>query len=180
MGLLPDGERPSNTGKVVLESNAPISSATGTEKGRLTTLLNSLPFWLLSAGFFLGYAGENAILVHEVPFATDMGIPAMAAAVALGFTGGIGGIGKVVLGWLTDKLSTRYVVLICFTIQIETADVDLFYRDVRVRHSNHDTTHAPGYTEWIQPGIGTSRDDIDDQRMVGNLNEGTDCIRRNP
>jgi sugar phosphate permease len=118
MGLLPDGEKQLNAGKVMVEANAQISSATGTEKGRLITLLNSLPIWVLSAGFFLAYAGENAILVHEVPFATDMGVPAMAAAVALGFTGGIGGIGKVVLGWLTDKLSTRYVVLICFTIQI--------------------------------------------------------------
>ena len=118
MGLLPDGEGQSNTRKVTVEANSLISSTTGTEKGRMTTLLKSLPLWVLSAGFFLAYAGENAILVHEVPFATDMGVPATAAAVALGFTGGIGGIGKVALGWLTDKLSTRYVVLICFTIQI--------------------------------------------------------------
>ena len=118
IGLLPDGEKPSEAREVRVEANGAISTTTATEKGRLNTLLKGLPIWLLSGGFFFGIAGEMGILVHEVPFITDMGIPATAAAVALGFTGGMGGIGKVVLGWLTDKLSSRYVVLLCFTIQI--------------------------------------------------------------
>jgi sugar phosphate permease len=117
MGLLPDGEKPSIIDSPIIATPA-ISTAAVVEKGSLTALFKNRSIWLLSASFFLAYAGENAILIHEVPIVTDMGIPATAAAVALGFTGGVGGVGKVVLGWLTDKISTRYMVMICFTIQI--------------------------------------------------------------
>jgi len=118
MGVLPDGEEPSEIKKVPARASTTRSTITGTETGRATTLLKGLPIWLLSGGFFLAMGGQMGILVHEAPFITDMGVSAMTAAVALGFTGGMGGIGKVSLGWLTDRLSTRYVVLLCFTIQI--------------------------------------------------------------
>ena len=57
------------------------------------------------------------VLLHEIPFLTDIGLSATMAANALAFTGAFGGAGKVVLGRLTDWISTRDVVAICFGLQ---------------------------------------------------------------
>jgi len=73
---------------------------------------------LLCFGFSFANIGELAILTHQVSFITDMGISVTAAATALGFTGGMGGIGKVTFGWLTDKISARYVTMLCFILQL--------------------------------------------------------------
>lgn len=77
------------------------------------------PFlWLVSLGFLFCNIGEMAILTHEVAFITDMNISTTIAAVAFGFTGAFGAIGKLGFGWLTDKLSTRYVTILCFALQM--------------------------------------------------------------
>jgi MFS family permease len=59
-----------------------------------------------------------SILTHEVAYLTDIGISATLAAMAMGFTGGIGAAGKITFGWLTSRFSVRYVVMLCFTLQL--------------------------------------------------------------
>jgi len=119
-GLLPDGDRPSEMmEEVILQSSTHyMESGSSQQNGGLTVWLRTLPMWLLCLGFALAHTAEISILVHEVPFITDMGIPVTAAAAALGFTGGMGGVGKITFGWLTDRLSTRYVVILCFLFQL--------------------------------------------------------------
>jgi sugar phosphate permease len=119
MGMFPDGDESSGAFEsAVLESQVTVASAVNQDQRRLPIWLRSLPLWLLSAGFTLAQIGEMSILIHEVPFITDMGISAGTAAVALGSTGGMGGLGKIVFGWLTDRISTRYVTLLCFLLQL--------------------------------------------------------------
>jgi MFS family permease len=120
-GLYPDGDKPPETSQLDTVTVA----ANGTEKlinsphteGSTSWIGN--PFlWLVSLGFLFCNIGEMAILTHEVAFITDMSISATVAAVAFGFTGAFGAIGKLGFGWLTDKFSTRYVTMLCFALQM--------------------------------------------------------------
>ncbi len=121
MGLLPDGDqlavaKPNATTK--LPATNRIGTATGAGQVGLSSALRSLPLWLLCLGFGLVQLSEMSIMLHEASFITDMGIPVTTAAAALGFTGGVGGLGKLAFGWLADKLSTRYVTILCFAVQL--------------------------------------------------------------
>ena len=80
-------------------------------------LLASPPFLLISAAFFLTYFGTMSVLLHECKMLTSLGISSKTAALAVGLTGGIGGAGKFVLGWLCDRLPVRYVTLGCFALE---------------------------------------------------------------
>jgi len=73
--------------------------------------------WLLCIGMGTCLIGEMSIMNHEAAFITDMGIPAAQAAAAISFTGGMGAIGKITFGRLCDKLSARYVIILCFLLQ---------------------------------------------------------------
>ncbi len=125
MGLLPDGDRMPDRMLELKEDpkadpstiNA-VASISSPERSGRATWLRSLPLWLLCLGFTLAQIGEMSILIHEVSFITDIGISAAAAATAFGLTGGMGGIGKIAFGWLTDKVSVRYVTMLCFVLQL--------------------------------------------------------------
>ncbi|MFH1141615.1 MAG: MFS transporter [Chloroflexota bacterium] len=121
MGLLPDGDQPSEIREHVVAKSSgarTVESSSTLERRGLAEQFRSLPLWLLCLGFVLAQIGEMSIVLHEVAFITDMGISVTIAATALGFTGGIGGVGKVVFGWLTDRISTRYVTMLCFGLQL--------------------------------------------------------------
>lgn len=121
MGLLPDGDRRPEQKEDPIASPASASvveASSSPEPSGRATWMRSLPLWLLCLGFALAQIGEMSILIHEVSFITDIGISATAAATALGFTGGMGGIGKIAFGWLTDKVSARYVTMLCFLLQL--------------------------------------------------------------
>lgn len=112
-GLLPDGDLPAPQ---VERAAAPAHPHVG--QGGSKRWISSASMWLLCVGFALAQIGEMSILIHEVAFITDIGISATAAAAAFGLTGGMGGIGKVIFGWLTDKISARYVTMLCFGLQL--------------------------------------------------------------
>ncbi|MFH1382193.1 MAG: MFS transporter [Chloroflexota bacterium] len=120
MGLLPDGETRSelNTAAIKAVSSAPPKPTSPPKRGGMPPWLTSLPLWLLCLSFTLAQIGEIAIITHEASFFVDMGIAATAAASALGFTGAMGGVGRLVFGWLVDRMSTRYVVLLSFAMQL--------------------------------------------------------------
>ena len=121
MGLMPDGNKPSEMKESPVRE-VPINHAAelagNSEPSTTAIWIRSLPVWLLSLSFTLAQIGEISILIHEIPLITDLGISVTAAAAALAFTGGMGGIGKIAFGWLTDKLSTRYVTVLCFALQM--------------------------------------------------------------
>jgi len=56
------------------------------------------------------------ILVHIVPFATDLEISSSAAAGILSAIGGASILGKVVFGRMGDKIGNRNVYIICFVL----------------------------------------------------------------
>ena len=121
MGLHPDGDEPPE----VLQPDAskadaagPVNQTGSPEASGLKNWLKRPSLWFLCLGFCLACIGQISILTHEVAFLTDIGIPATVAAVALGFTGGMGAVGKITFGWLTSRFSVRYVAMSCFALQL--------------------------------------------------------------
>jgi MFS transporter, OFA family, oxalate/formate antiporter len=87
--------------------------------------IRSKPFWMVGFAFLLyGYFYEVAA-VHIVPYATDLGISAVAAATILTVIGVTGTIGRLTLGIVGEKrgnLNTAFISCLlmglCFVILI--------------------------------------------------------------
>ncbi len=79
--------------------------------------LRSRTFWCLAASFFLAPMAQLGVLQHQVPLIMDAGVSQATAAIALGLTAGIGGLGKLSFGRLSEIMPFRYVVTLCFALQ---------------------------------------------------------------
>ncbi len=84
----------------------------------LISYLKNPAVWLAGISFALIGIGDNGVAMHEVSFITDMKIPAVVAASALGFTFGIGAINRLSSGWLAERVSSRYVSILFLIIEI--------------------------------------------------------------
>jgi sugar phosphate permease len=119
MGLLPDGEQPVAVTASELATNPAEASAGPVElEWTTSTALRTMPYWLMLVAFFLANMAIAGVLQHEKKFLEDVGIAEATAAFALGFTGGIGGVGKLTFGFLADKITAKIGVLICFALQL--------------------------------------------------------------
>jgi sugar phosphate permease len=107
MGLLPDGEKADNF------REDPPSEPIWTAGEALRTPL----FWMASLGLFLVYGTVFGTLSHQVPFLRDMGISSARAATLFSITAAVALVGKLIIGYLMDKLPPRTVVSSCFLLQ---------------------------------------------------------------
>jgi len=119
LGLSPDGDRPADINKTMNsrppeQSNIAQSSKIANNTG-LASLIKRRSLWLICFCFAFIGIGYSVVVNHEVSFMTDMNVSATVAASALGFTVGLTAIASLASGWLADKLSSRYV-LILFTL----------------------------------------------------------------
>ncbi len=74
-------------------------------------------FWYLFLAFFLTPFAQMGVLQHQVPMIMGTGASEVMAAYALGVTAGIGGLGKLVFGRISESYSFRRVVIFCFGMQ---------------------------------------------------------------
>lgn len=74
-------------------------------------------FWKMVALFSLSYLPLGTMLVQQVPFLTDMGIPPRQAAWILSLTATMGMIGKFSWGYFFDKMQGRHAVASAIAIQ---------------------------------------------------------------
>jgi MFS family permease len=82
----------------------------------LKEAVSTRQFWLVSSMVFcLGFC-LYVILVHIAPHATDLGFSAATAANILATIGGVGVIGRVVLGGAGDRIGNRQVFIIGFVL----------------------------------------------------------------
>ena len=111
IGTLPDGIKS-------------VSNETGTEELRRedNTQLAGLSllqasktgsFWLLGAIWLLYSFCYLLVLTHIVPHATDIGIPAMEAAVILSLMGGSNIAGRLLMGRISDSMGRKATAIIC-------------------------------------------------------------------
>jgi MFS family permease len=61
-------------------------------------------FWILTASFTLVVMAEMSVFVHQVAYALDRGVNAIAAASSLGILGIASILGRFFFGWLSDRL----------------------------------------------------------------------------
>ena len=122
MGLLPDGERPVavEAGAAAELATSPAEESAGADEPRWTTstAIRTMPYWLALAAFFLVGMAIAGVLQHEKQFFEDVGIATSTAALAVGLTGGMGGVGKLTFGFLADRISAKRAALLCFALQI--------------------------------------------------------------
>lgn len=129
MGLLPDGAA------VLNQSGDPHASelTTSKEPGRPVATFTSATYWLVSIVFFLANIALSGVLQHEVSFLTNEAImPFSIASLALGLTGGIGALGKLAFGYLSDRISSRYAIMLCFGLQAVGVSLLMFAREVTI------------------------------------------------
>jgi sugar phosphate permease len=118
MGLLPDGE------KRAQETNSdsgqrPDSPFSGhaMEGWPFRAAIRSRAFAFTAIAFFFAPLAQMGVLQHQIPMILDIGISKAAAAMALGLTSGLGGLGKLAFGRLTEIIPVRYAPMICFGLQ---------------------------------------------------------------
>ncbi len=64
-------------------------------------------FWMILLSGALGSLAMQMIMIHLVPHVTDVGISAAVGATMLGIIGLTNIIGKVVMGWLADRIGAK-------------------------------------------------------------------------
>ena len=113
IGLSPDGTK-SNHGEIVVpdkkDNDKPVSLS-------LSEALGTRNFWALSVVWLSFSTCLHLLLTHIVPHITDMGIPASEAAIILGLIGIISIPGRLMVGWVSDKMSRKKSAVTCALIQ---------------------------------------------------------------
>jgi MFS family permease len=112
MGLLADGK------------GVPLKS----DKWTLGSLLRMPAFWFVALLHLLYMFGHASIFQHGFSLFTDKGIPAMTAGTMIGVLGLFSLSGKVVLGYLSDRISVRYVMMIALALAA-TSILPLFWAE---------------------------------------------------
>ena len=70
-------------------------------------------FWLFGFLQFCFFSCLQVVLVHINPYAVDIGIPALSAASIVSFISVFSTVGRIVAGFLSDKLGGRPVLVFC-------------------------------------------------------------------
>lgn len=108
MGLRPDGA----------SEAAEIKAQTYKRGLTLRESLHTPAFWLISISFLLSQFSLVGVMQTQVPYLQDTGFPVVQASGALGFVGLGTTIGKLLFGWLCDRIKPKYVCAIGLGLQV--------------------------------------------------------------
>ena len=76
--------------------------------------LRTARFWILSSSFLIAAATTGGVLAHLVPLLEDRGVPAQVATDVLGVSGAALIVGRILSGFLLDRIHARYVAALFF------------------------------------------------------------------
>jgi len=114
IGLLPygiaSGGEKENSGRIVtqeIEEGSTLRQAVGT-----------IPFWLLLVIFISLLISLQMVMVHLIPYSTDIGIDKKVSAIFLGLLGGCSIPGRLIIGIIADRIGGKNALLICISAQI--------------------------------------------------------------
>ncbi|MCP4681743.1 MAG: MFS transporter [Desulfobacterales bacterium] len=113
MGLAPLGEGEAAPGPGAKGAGAP---PVQTQDFTLPEAFKTGAFWIYSLAITLMFMGFFMAQVNMVPHATDMGVPAAAAALALGIASGFNAFGRLFMGGVSDKIGTKRSFYICLVV----------------------------------------------------------------
>jgi MFS family permease len=107
LGLAPYGDRAAPV-------PAPMRGAGGSVKLAIETLQFAMTrpmFWVLFVTFAIcGFTTNGLVQSHFIPLCLDQGMPELAAAGVLAMMGGFDFFGTICAGWLSDRLSSRWLL----------------------------------------------------------------------
>ena len=84
--------------------------------GRQT--LRTGPFWIFAFAFFVLALACNGVVAHIAPILTDRGVPQQTAASALSLAGLALIVGRIVAGYLLDRIFAPYVAIVFFLLPV--------------------------------------------------------------
>lgn len=113
MGLSPDGQMPEEP----LLPSVSSPSITLSEEWTLSSARRTAAFWLLNAIFTLTWLVVFLPMVHIVPFAVDLGIPQIRAAMTISVIGIAGFAGRLSMGPISDRLGRIPTLGLCLLLQ---------------------------------------------------------------
>jgi MFS family permease len=74
-------------------------------------------FWVIGMVVALNFTANGAVLTHIIPHATDIGYSALSASLVLSAMAGTGVVGKVLFGWVADRIEKRVATGIAIGLQ---------------------------------------------------------------
>jgi MFS family permease len=113
LGLRPDGDapfestQPDNTSPQVLDS----------PDWTLAAAKRTVTFWLLNVIFLLTWLVVFMPMIHIVPFAVDLGISQIRAAMTISVIGFAGFAGRLAIGFVSDRLGRVTALGLCLLLQ---------------------------------------------------------------
>ena len=112
-GYLPDGERP-NTAAYDAPAMAGASNETTVT---ISQALRGSNFWFLALSHSAGITAWGALRVHQIPAIVDIGMSEITAASILSYTLIVAAPGRLIGGFLGDKLGLRRIAASAFVLQ---------------------------------------------------------------
>jgi sugar phosphate permease len=121
MGLQPDGEetkRKDATSEPDYSLTSPTSNAPPDEVDfTVREALKTRAFWMYAISMILRSCILSAIVVHQIPHLTDIGIPYQTASNVLGLMVLMSIPGRFIFGWLGDRFNKRSLLFVSCVLQ---------------------------------------------------------------
>ena len=114
MGLLTDGDEPQETASPATQ---PKSAVPATELWTVREASRTGAFWFISLAVFLAYGALFGTLTHQKLYHVGVGIDTSTAVLAYSLTAGMGSVGKLTFGYMSDKVPVKYVAALSFGLQ---------------------------------------------------------------
>lgn len=123
MGLLPDGDTPAEAPETHQSEGSDNASEDPSNEVSWTVgqALRAPAFWLLVAYEVLAGMSIGALIIHRIPYATDLGFTAVQAGVSFAIYGVCAFAAKLVWGFLADRYSIwmlAMIALVCSAVSI--------------------------------------------------------------
>jgi len=133
MGLNPDGAAANtNRDEQASHNTATPVSADASQEWTLGEMLHSRAFRWIAVSFFLAGLAQMGVLQHQVPIIVDKGLSQATAGTALGLIAGIGGLGKISFGRISEMLPFQWAIVICFGLQALAVFMLLYFQALAV------------------------------------------------
>ena len=110
--------REPHTEKIEIETDKVRNNDFDDSNWTIKDLLKTPTFYAVAFAIMLGNFTYTTILGHVFAHLVDIDISETSAALCLTVLAGCGMFGKVILGYFTEKIQTRFVMMICFIGQI--------------------------------------------------------------
>jgi MFS family permease len=121
MGLRPDGEQKGEPAPALHPETLPSSEDADLraqpDTWSIWSALGERNLWVIAVAVALNSCTNGAMLTHIIPHATDIGFEPLAAAWVLSCIAGFGVLGKVLFGWIVDRIDKRVALWLATGLQ---------------------------------------------------------------